>query len=130
MKPDLPKHVLIVDDHKSVREGIAQRLEAVPEVTVVGEADSCTTAVDQIERLDPHIVLLDVRLSDGSGLDLSRQLTSNNPDLAIVLHTAQDISPAELAKSGATAAVVKRLINDDLIETLSDIAGGRMSVTK
>jgi two-component system NarL family response regulator len=115
--------VLIVDDHPLVREGVAARLEAIPDLLVVGQSDSCAAAIADAERLNPDIILLDVQLPDGSGLLLSKRLVARRSTTRVVLHTTSDLTLAQVADAGADAFVLKQLLGDTLIETLQKVAG-------
>ena len=118
-----PTRVLIVDDHQLVREGVAARLEAIPDLLVVGQSDSCAAAIADVERLNPDIVLLDVQLPDGSGLVLSKRLVARHSTTRVVLHTTSDLTMAQVAEADAHAFVLKQLLGDTLIETLRKVAG-------
>jgi two-component system chemotaxis response regulator CheY len=98
----LPARVLIVDDAPVFRE-VARELLERRGYTVVGEAGSAESAVDAVERLAPDAVLLDVRLPDRSGFELSAVLTRANPELAVLLVSADRV-PAGIATVEASGA--------------------------
>src|SRR5437588_7380806 len=80
--------VFLVDDHEVVRRGVADLLEADPELTVVGEASTVAHALARIPALRPDIAVLDVRLPDGNGIELCRDLRSKLPDLNVLMLTS------------------------------------------
>lgn len=114
--------VLIVDDHHLVREGVATRLERIPELLVVGQSSSCATASADIERLNPDIVLLDVQLPDGGALALAKELVTRRPRTRVVLHSTSDLTAAQVADAGTDAFVLKQVIGGTLVETLRKVA--------
>jgi DNA-binding NarL/FixJ family response regulator len=121
LSPDdalLPARVLIVDDAPVFREAARELLE-LRGYTVVGEADSAASAMDAVERLAPDAVLVDVRLPDGDGFELSAALTQAHPELAVLLASADRVPPipARVQASGARGFVLKsRLAVTDLTQ--------------
>ncbi|TNC19600.1 response regulator, partial [Amycolatopsis alkalitolerans] len=75
--------VFLVDDHEVVRRGVADLLEADPELTVVGEASTAAQALARVPALQPDVAVLDVRLPDGNGIELCRDLRSKLPELNV-----------------------------------------------
>lgn len=88
MKRSSPISVLIVDDHKVVRQGLISMLEAADEVRVVGEADNGAEAIRKAHELKPDIVLIDIRLPGPSGLDVCRMLRLQLPESREVILTS------------------------------------------
>lgn len=119
--------IFLVDDHEVVRRGIADLLRMQPDLVVVGEAGDLTHALRRIEATRPHVVVLDVRLPDGSGIDLCRTIRSRMPDVACLILTAYDddtaISAAVLA--GAAGYVLKDIAGNRLVESIRAVAAGR-----
>jgi DNA-binding NarL/FixJ family response regulator len=121
LSPDdalLPARVLIVDDAPVFREVARELLERRGYI-VVGEADSAATAIDAVAELAPDGVLVDVRLPDGDGFDLSATLTRAHPALAVVLASADRVAPdpARVQACGARGFVLKsRLVATDLTQ--------------
>jgi two-component system chemotaxis response regulator CheY len=112
----LPVRVLIVDDVALFRE-VARELVEVRGYTVVGEAESAAAAVEAAAQLEPDAVLLDLRLPDGNGVEVSTALTRAHPGLAVLLMSADRASPTEeeIRASGARGFVQKsRLVATDL----------------
>jgi DNA-binding NarL/FixJ family response regulator len=112
-----PPRVLIVDDQPSFRR-LARELLERRGYSVVGEADSAAAAVDAAERLAPDAVLLDVRLGDGNGFEVSDALTRASPAHAVLLVSNNDYCDCHRVKdSGARGFVLKsRLAATDLAE--------------
>src|SRR3954454_9358308 len=96
LSPSLTK-VAIVDDHEAMREGL-ERLLADRGMQVVGCAGDMAAAVDLVAAADPDIALVDIRLPDGSGIDLTRELLEKRPKLGVVLYTGD--ADAELLYGG------------------------------
>jgi DNA-binding NarL/FixJ family response regulator len=121
LSPDdghLPARVLIVDDAPVFRDAVRELLERRG-YTVVGEADSAASAIDAVARLAPDAVLVDIRLPDGDGFELSAALTRVHPELAVLLASADRVSPspARVQASGARGFVLKtRLAATDLTQ--------------
>jgi two-component system, chemotaxis family, chemotaxis protein CheY len=116
----LPARVLIVDDAPLFRE-VAHELLERRGYTVVGEADSAAAALEARDRLRPDAVLVDIRLPDGDGFELAAALTRAEPELAVLLMSAdrETPSPARVQDSGARGFVVKtRLAATDLEQFL------------
>lgn len=119
--------VFLVDDHELVRRGTAGLLELEEDIAVIGEAGTVSQAESRIRATQPDVVLLDVRLPDGSGIDLCRNVRSENPSLQCLILTAYDddgaIDAAVLA--GAAGYVLKDVRGSGLVETLRKVAAGR-----
>ena len=81
------KKVLLVDDHDLIRQGLRRAFERAKDFTVVGEASSVAEGLAVATQTQPDVVLMDIRLPDGSGLDAVRKLRSSNPQLGIVVLT-------------------------------------------
>ncbi len=109
--------VLIVDDHELIRHGLVRAFERTPDFTVAGEAGSVSDGVALATDLQPHVVVTDVRLPDGTGLDLVRKLRSHQPDLGIVVLTmyAGDEQLFGALEAGASAFVSKDSPSDDVV---------------
>jgi DNA-binding NarL/FixJ family response regulator len=114
----LPARVLIIDDAPVFREVAREVLERRGYV-VAGEADSAASAVEAVARLAPDAVLVDVRLRDGDGFELSAALTRAHPELAVLLASADRVppSPERVQACGARGFVLKsRLASTDLTQ--------------
>jgi DNA-binding NarL/FixJ family response regulator len=109
--------VLLVDDHELIRQGLARAFERTTDFTVVGEAGSVGQGMRLAEQLRPDVVVSDVRLPDGTGLDLVRHLRQERPELGIVVLTmyAGDEQLFGALEAGASAFVAKDSPSDDVI---------------
>jgi len=109
--------VLLVDDHDLIRHGIRRALEHEPEFSVLGEATNIGDAERLADELQPDVVVLDVRLPDGSGLDLAKTLRAKHPRLGIVILTmyAGDEQLFAALEAGASAFLNKDAPTDQLV---------------
>jgi DNA-binding NarL/FixJ family response regulator len=104
-----PTTVLLVDDHELIRQGLRRNFERDPGFEVVGEAGSAAEAESMVEALSPDVVIMDVRLPDASGLDVTRALRAKHPTLGIVVLTmyAGDEQVIGALEAGASAFIPK-----------------------
>ena len=109
--------VLLVDDHELIRQGLARAFERTRDFTVAGEAGSVAAGVALAADLEPDVIVTDVRLPDGTGLDLVRRLRSDQPDVGIVVLTmyAGDEQLFGALEAGASAFVSKDSPSDDVV---------------
>ncbi|GAA0490474.1 response regulator [Microbacterium aurantiacum] len=119
--------VFLVDDHEIVRRGIAQLVDAEPDLDVVGEAGDIAEALRRIEATAPDVAVLDVRLPDGSGVDLCREVRSRHPQIACLMLTAYDDDEAlrSAALAGASGYVLKDIRSAALVDAIRASAAGR-----
>ncbi|HVV14756.1 response regulator transcription factor [Amycolatopsis sp.] len=119
--------VFLVDDHEVVRRGVADLLEADPELTVVGEAPTAAQALARIPALKPDLALLDVRLPDGNGIELCRDLRSRLPELNVLMLTSYTDEEAMLNAilAGAGGYVIKDIQGFQLISAVREVGSGR-----
>ncbi|HTJ79579.1 MAG TPA: response regulator transcription factor [Rariglobus sp.] len=124
-----PINLLLVDDSELVRRGIKSVLQshAAPKLNVVGEAGNVVDAVTECLRLKPGIVLLDIRLPDGSGFDACRQIMRHLPSTRIIVLTSysNDNFVYEAATSGAQGYLMKEIDPAGLIQGVIDVSEGR-----
>ena len=109
--------VLLCDDHALIRDGLRRAFERDGGFDVVGEAGSVAEAVELDARLDPDVVVMDVRLPDGSGLDATRKIRGRRPDVGIVVLTmyAGDQQMFDALESGASAFVAKSAPAEEVV---------------
>ncbi|WP_062433663.1 response regulator transcription factor [Herbidospora daliensis] len=119
--------VFLVDDHEVVRRGVAALLEAEDDIRVVGEAGCVASAVARITALRPDVAILDVRLPDGNGVDVCREVRSALPDLPCLMLTsyADDDALFQAVMAGASGYVLKQIHGSDLVGAVRAVAGGR-----
>lgn len=119
--------VFLVDDHEIVRRGLVDLLDSDPELTVIGEAGDVTQALARIPALRPDVAVLDVRLPDGNGIELCRELLSRLDGLHCLILTSftdeQAMMDAILA--GASGYVVKDIKGMELAKAVKEVGSGR-----
>jgi DNA-binding NarL/FixJ family response regulator len=125
-----PITVFLVDDHELVRRGVAELLGSDPTLRVVGEAASVEQGRNRIIATSPDVALLDVRLPDGSGIDLCRDLRTLMPSVQCVMLTAYDDDEAMMSAVIADAAgyVLKDIRGSGLLEVVKKVASGRSAL--
>lgn len=115
--------VFLVDDHEMVRRGVAGVIQATPDLEVVGEAGGYREATRRIAATLPDVVVLDVHLPDGSGIDLCRAIRQKHPRMRCLILTAYDDDDAVMA--GADGHLLKTVRAADLPEAVRAVAAGR-----
>jgi two-component system, NarL family, response regulator DevR len=118
--------VFLVDDHEVVRRGVRELLEAEPDLEVVGEAASVDEALVRIPPTQPDVAVLDVRLPDGNGVELCRELRSRMDGLACLMLTsfADDQALLDAVLAGASGYLLKDVRGTDLVEGIRTVAAG------
>ena len=119
--------LMIVDDHEVVRIGLGAVLNLTPGMKVVGQARNKAEAIAQCRRLKPDIVLLDIRLPDGSGIDAARDILSTCPNTRVLFLTsfADEHTVLEAIMSGAQGYVLKDIASANLVRAIKTIASGQ-----
>ncbi|MGW9157952.1 MULTISPECIES: response regulator [unclassified Microbacterium] len=119
--------VFLVDDHEMVRRGVAGVIQATPDLEVVGEAGACREATRRIAATLPDVVVLDVHLPDGSGIDLCRAIRQRHPAMRCLILTAYDDDDAVIAAvmAGADGHLLKTVRAADLPDAVRAVAAGR-----
>ncbi|MFI9173650.1 response regulator [Streptomyces lincolnensis] len=122
-----PIRVFLLDDHEVVRRGITDLLDAEPDISVVGDADTVEHALVRGPALRPHVAVLDVRLPDGDGITVCRELRSRMPELACLMLTSFDEEEALLdaIMAGASGYVLKQIRGSDLVSAVRTVASGQ-----
>lgn len=118
--------VFLVDDHEVVRQGLRHLLEAEEDIEVVGEAGTAAEAVELILASAPRVAVLDVRLPDGSGVEVCREVRSKNPDIFALMLTSysEDEALFDAVLAGAAGYVLKEVRGLDLVGQIRKVAGG------
>jgi two-component system response regulator DevR len=121
-----PLRVLLVDDHEVVRNGISALLKATDDIVVVGEAGSVREAIDEAERARPDVVVMDVRLADGSGIEATREIRARRPNTQVLMLTsfADDEALFASIMAGASGYVLKQVRSGELIRAIRAIGQG------
>src|ERR1700740_3732364 len=119
--------VFLVDDHEVVRRGLADLPATDPELKGVGEAGSVSEALARIPAVRPDVAVLDVRLPDGSGIELCRDLLSDLPDLLCLMLTSftSDEAMLDAVLAGASGYVVKDIKGMELAQAIKDVGAGK-----
>ncbi len=122
--------VLLVDDHEVVRKGLKYVLDDLEDFSLIGEASSAQTAIIMTQELNPDIVILDIRMPGGSGLDACRTIHEGHPDIKIIILTsyADDESIAEAIEAGAVGYILKDGSTDELVRALTAIKNGEAAL--
>lgn len=118
--------VFLLDDHEVVRQGVAALLESQPDMVVVGEAATAAQALARIPALRPDVAVLDVRLPDGDGVSVCRELRNKMPDLVCLMLTSygDDEALFESVMAGAAGYVLKEVRGGDLVNAIRVVANG------
>lgn len=121
-----PISVLIADDHEVVRIGLASLLDSTEGLAVVASAGSGEEAVRLARRHRPDVVVLDIRMPDGSGIDACRTITAELPDTPVIMLTSHADSEAlfDAIDAGASGYVLKRVGSGDLVDAVRTVAAG------
>jgi DNA-binding NarL/FixJ family response regulator len=119
--------VFLLDDHEVVRRGVAELLAAEPDVDVVGQASTAAEALSLVPSVRPDVAVLDVRLADGDGVTVCRDLRSRLPELRCLMLTAfaDDQALFDSIMAGAAGYVLKQIRGADLVGAIRTVAGGQ-----
>lgn len=125
-----PIRIVIVDDHRIVREGLRSMLQDVPELEIVGEAEDLDRALVAIAQTHPDVVLLDLRLQRSSGLDACRTIVERHPEVHVVFLTVYEDEQYvfEALRAGARGYMLKKATPEDIVRILQAVIGGEVVV--
>jgi len=121
-----PIKVFLLDDHEIVRRGVADLVDAEPDMAVVSEAATALEALRVVGESHPDVAVLDVRLEQGNGIEVCRDIRSEHPDVACLILTsfADDQALLDAAMAGAAGYVLKQIRSNDLVESIRKVADG------
>ena len=124
----MPFDVLLVDDHKIMRDGLKAILTRTSEFRVVGEADNGTDAVQFVKKIRPQMVLMDIGLPGLNGVETTAEILRHHPDCKVVILSMFDDenSVVSAVRSGARAFILKKASDNDLLEALRMVSAGGM----
>jgi two-component system response regulator DevR len=124
--PESPIRVMLVDDHEVVREGLKALLNRRDTMTVVGEAGNVAQAIEVAARERPDVVVMDLRLPDGTGIEACREIRSQLPDTKVIMLTSYADEDAVMASilGGAAAYLLKQTRGSQLAEAILGVARG------
>jgi two-component system response regulator DevR len=122
-----PLRVMLVDDHEVVRNGLRAMLEAAGDLRVVAEAGTVADAVAEAERTRPDVVVMDVRLADGSGIEATREIRARRSEAQVLMLTsfADDEALFASIMAGASGYVLKQIRGGDLVRAIRSVAKGQ-----
>src|ERR1700676_771058 len=122
-----PIAVFLLDDHEIVRRGVRDMLEAEGDIKVTGEAGTAASALARIPALRPDVAVLDVRLPDGDGVTVCREIRSRMPEVACLMLTsfADDDALMDAVMAGAAGDVVEHIRGNDLVGAVRTVATGQ-----
>jgi DNA-binding NarL/FixJ family response regulator len=126
------RRVLLVDDHPIVRQGLRRMLEAEADLTVCAEADSEAAAREAIRAQKPDIVVVDLSLDRGDGIELVREMHAEDPQLRMLVLSMHDetIYAERLLAAGAMGYIMKQAASDQLLTAVRKVLDGRMYVSE
>jgi two-component system, NarL family, response regulator DevR len=118
--------IFLVDDHEVVRQGVRSVIEAADGMHVVGEAGNVEQALQRIAAVSPDVAVLDVRLPDGSGVELCRDIRATHPNIACLMLTSYSDDEAlfEAIMAGASGYVLKQVRGSELLDAIQRVARG------
>jgi DNA-binding NarL/FixJ family response regulator len=118
--------VLLVDDQALIRAGFRMILEAEEDIEVVGECADGTQALDSARRLDPDVVLMDIRMPEMDGIEATRRLVANDGEIKVLMLTTFDLDEYvyDALRAGASGFLLKDVPADQLVEGIRIVAGG------
>jgi len=118
--------VFVLDDHDVVRRGLKELLEDSGDIEVVGEAGTAVEARTEIPLVGPDVAVLDVRLSDGSGVEVCREICSRHPEIKCIMFSAFDdeVAIVESILAGASGYVLKQIRGGDIVNAVRMVASG------
>lgn len=121
-----PLRVMLVDDHEVVRNGIKSLLQATDDIVVTAEAGSVREAIDEADRTRPDVVVMDVRLIDGSGIEATREIRANHPKTQVLMLTsfADDEALFASIMAGASGYVLKQVKSGELLRAIRTVGKG------
>ncbi|HTD76683.1 MAG TPA: response regulator transcription factor [Chloroflexota bacterium] len=125
--PGTRLRVMLVDDHEIVRSGITAMLAATDDMRVVAEAESVEQAVREAERTRPDVVVMDIRLVDGSGIEATREIRARLPNTKVLMLTsfADDEALYAAIMAGAAGYVLKQIKGGDLVRGIRSVGAGQ-----
>ena len=118
--------VMLVDDHQLIRDGIKGQLAGLSDISVVGEAGTVEAAVAEAQRCRPDLVVMDIQLAAGSGIEATREILARLPDTRVLMLTtfADDEALFASIMAGASGYVLKQIRSDDLLRAIRTVGAG------
>jgi DNA-binding NarL/FixJ family response regulator len=119
--------VFLLDDHEVVRRGVRELIDAEDDLEVVGEAGTAEEAFHRIPPTRPDVALLDVRLPDGNGVEVCREVRSRHPEVACIMLTSfsDDEALVQAVMAGASGYLLKQIRGTDIVDAVRRVASGQ-----
>jgi DNA-binding NarL/FixJ family response regulator len=129
--PSKKKRILLVDDHPLIREGLTQWINRAGDLEVCGEAESAAQAMSRVEKLKPDLVLVDISLAGGDGLELIKSLRAIQPDRPLLVLSMHDesLNAGRALRAGARGYIMKRVGGERVVEAIREVFEGRIVVS-
>lgn len=126
--PDIK--LLLVDDHQVVRTGLRMLLEGQPDMEIIGEAESGLNALEKASQLSPDVIVMDITLPDISGIEATRRIKEQYPDISVIALTIHEDEQYffEMLQAGASGYVPKRAAPEDLITSIRAAFAGEIYI--
>ena len=123
----MPVRIFLLDDHEVVRRGVRELLEVEDDLEVVGEAGTAEEALQRIPAASPDVAVIDMRLPDGNGVEVCREVRSRNPEVQCVVLTsfADDEALFDSIMAGAAGYLLKQIKGTDLVDAIRRVAAGQ-----
>jgi len=124
---DADVRVFLLDDHEVVRRGVRELLGAEDDIEVVGEAGTAAEALARVPPCNPNVAVLDVRLPDGDGVEVCREIRSAHPDVRCIILTSfsDDEALFQAIMAGASGYLLKQIRGNDLVDAVRRVAQGQ-----
>jgi len=127
MKKDI--QILLVDDHQVVRDGLQHMLGQEEDMEVAGQSASGEEALSQVEKLSPNIVLMDIKMPGGDGIELTRQLLEKQPSCKVIMLTLYDEYLAQAIDAGAVGYLLKDIKRAELTQAIRQVHRGQVVIS-
>jgi len=128
MKKDI--QILLVDDHQVVRDGLQHMLQYEEDMEVVGQSANAGEALSQVETISPNIVLMDIKMPGGDGIELTRQLLEKQPSCKVIMLTLYDEYLAEAMEAGAVGYLLKDVKRAELAQAIRQVHRGQVVISE
>jgi DNA-binding NarL/FixJ family response regulator len=127
METDTALRILIVDDHDIVRKGLAMLISRQEGLLVAGEAGTAAEAVEKARELSPDVVVLDIRLPDGSGIEVCRDIRADNPGIRVLMLTSYSDEEAVMGSimAGASGYLLKEIHSQEIVQAIRRVGAGQ-----